>query len=63
MAKLYADFSFRFSAFRRTLAAWQRNVSTVGTDLTGTVYNVRVRALRGCTGQSGWSMPGSSIVD
>ena len=30
---------------------------------TGTVYNVRVRALGGSTGQSDWSMPGSSIVD
>jgi len=30
---------------------------------TGTVYNVRVRALGGLTGQSDWSMPGSSIVD
>ena len=30
---------------------------------TGTVYQVRVRALGGSTGQSDWSMPGSSIVD
>ena len=30
---------------------------------TGTVYNVRVRALGGSTGQSDWSMPGSRIVD
>jgi len=30
---------------------------------TGTVYNVRARALGGSTGQSDWSMPGSSIVD
>jgi hypothetical protein len=30
---------------------------------TGTVYNVRVHALGGSTGQSDWSMPGSSIVD
>ena len=30
---------------------------------TGTVYNVRVRALGGLTGQSDWSMPGSRIVD
>jgi hypothetical protein len=30
---------------------------------TGTVYQVRARALGGSTGQSAWSMPGSSIVD
>jgi len=30
---------------------------------TGTVYQVRARALGGSTGQSGWSMPGASIVD
>jgi hypothetical protein len=30
---------------------------------TGTVYQVRARALGGSTGQSDWSMPGSSIVD
>ena len=30
---------------------------------TGTVVQVRVRALGGSTGQSDWSMPGSSIVD
>ena len=30
---------------------------------TGTVMQVRVRALGGSTGQSDWSMPGSSIVD
>jgi hypothetical protein len=30
---------------------------------TGTVVQVRARALGGSTGQSGWSMPGSSIVD
>ena len=30
---------------------------------TGTVYQVRACALGGSTGQSGWSMPGSSIVD
>jgi hypothetical protein len=31
--------------------------------ITGTVYQVRARALGGSTGQSDWSMPGSSIVD
>jgi len=30
---------------------------------TGTVYQMRARALGGSTGQSDWSMPGSSIVD
>ena len=30
---------------------------------TGTVVQVRARALGGSTGQSDWSMPGSSIVD
>ena len=30
---------------------------------TGTVYQVRARALGGSTGESDWSMPGSSIVD
>jgi len=30
---------------------------------TGTVVQVRARALGGSTGQSGWSMPGSSMVD
>ena len=30
---------------------------------TGTVYQVRARALGGSTGQGDWSMPGSSIVD
>jgi hypothetical protein len=30
---------------------------------TGTVVQVRARALGGSTGQSAWSMPGSSIVD
>jgi hypothetical protein len=30
---------------------------------TGTVYQVRARALGGSTGQSDWSMPGSSMVD
>jgi hypothetical protein len=30
---------------------------------TGTVYQARARALGGSTGQSDWSMPGSSIVD
>jgi len=30
---------------------------------TGTVYQVRARALGGSTGSSDWSMPGSSIVD
>ena len=29
---------------------------------TGTVYQVRARALGGSTGQSDWSMPGSKIA-
>jgi hypothetical protein len=39
-----------------------RNVTLTGLT-TGTVYNVRARALGGSTGQSDWSMPGSKIVD
>ena len=39
-----------------------RNIPLVGLT-TGTVVQVRVRALGGSTGQSDWSMPGSSIVD
>jgi len=39
-----------------------RNVTLTGLT-TGTVYQVRARALGGSTGQSDWSMPGSSIVD
>ena len=30
---------------------------------TGTVYQLQARALCGSTGQSDWSMPGSSMVD
>ncbi len=30
---------------------------------TGTIYQVQARALGGSTGQSDWSMPGSSMVD
>jgi hypothetical protein len=30
---------------------------------SGTVVQVRARALGGSTGQSGWSMPGSKMVD
>jgi len=31
--------------------------------MTGTVVQVRARALGGSTGQSDWSAPSSSIVD
>ena len=39
-----------------------RTISLTGLT-TGTVYQVRARAVGGSTGQSPWSMPGSSIVD
>ena len=39
-----------------------RNIILTGLT-TGTVVQVRARALGGSTGQSDWSMPGSSIVD
>jgi len=50
--------------------AWQtvkfstqaRTITLIGLT-TGTVYNVRARALGGSTGQSDWSKPSSSIVD
>ena len=41
----------------------QARTTTLTGLTTGTVYQVRVRALGGSTGQSDWSMPGSSIVD
>ena len=47
--------SARFSTQARTI--------TLTGLATGTVYQVRARALGGSTGQSAWSMPGSSIVD
>jgi hypothetical protein len=31
--------------------------------MAGTTTQVRARALGGSTGESGWSMPGSRIVD
>ena len=43
-------------------SAQARTITLTGLT-TGTVYQVRVRALGGSTGQSDWSMPGSSIVD
>jgi len=43
-------------------SAQARTVTLTGLT-TGTVYQVRARALGGSTGQSDWSMPGSSIVD
>jgi hypothetical protein len=39
-----------------------RTVSLTGLT-TGTVQQVRARAIGGSTGQSAWSMPGSKIVD
>ena len=39
-----------------------RSITVTGLT-TGTVYQVRARALGGSTGQSDWSMPGSKIVD
>ena len=41
----------------------QARTTTLTGLTTGTVYQVRARALGGSTGQSDWSMPGSSIVD
>jgi hypothetical protein len=41
----------------------QARIITLTGLTTGQVVNVRVRALGGSTGQSDWSMPGSSIVD
>jgi len=47
-----------------TVLYWAQARSIPLTGLTtGTVYQVRVRALGGSTGHSDWSMPGSSIVD
>jgi hypothetical protein len=45
-----------------TFSTQARTVTLTGLT-TGTVYQVRARALGGSTGQSDWSMPGSSIVD
>jgi hypothetical protein len=39
-----------------------RTVTLTG-QTTGSVVQVRARALRGSTGQSDWSAPSSSIVD
>jgi len=39
-----------------------RTISLTGLT-TGTVQQVRARAIGGSTGQSAWSMPGSKIVD
>jgi hypothetical protein len=41
----------------------QARTITLKSLTTGTVQQVRARALGGSTGQSDWSMPGSSIVD
>jgi hypothetical protein len=43
-------------------SAQARTITLTGLT-TGTVQQVRARALGGSTGQSDWSMPGSSIVD
>ena len=45
-----------------TFSTQARTITLTGLT-TGTVYQVRARALGGSTGQSDWSMPGSSIVD
>jgi hypothetical protein len=39
-----------------------RTITLIGL-ISGTVVQVRARALGGSTGQSAWSMPGSSMVD
>jgi hypothetical protein len=49
--------------WKTVLFSQQARTITLTGLTTGTVYNVRVRALGGSTGQSDWSMPGSSIVD
>jgi hypothetical protein len=43
-------------------SAQARTVTLTGLT-SGTVQQVRARALGGSTGQSDWSMPGSSMVD
>ena len=43
-------------------SAQARNIPLTGLT-TGTVYQVRARALGGSTGSSDWCMPGSKIVD
>ena len=45
-----------------TFSSQARTVSLTGLT-TGTVQQVRARAIGGSTGQSAWSMPGSKIVD
>jgi len=45
-----------------TFSTQARTITLTGLT-TGTVCQVRARALGGSTGQSDWSMPGSSIVD
>ena len=47
---------------RERFSTQARTITLTGLT-TGKVYNVRVRAMGGSTGQSDWSMPGSSIVD
>jgi hypothetical protein len=45
-----------------TFSSQARTISLTGLT-TGTVQQVRARAIGGSTGQSAWSMPGSKIVD
>jgi hypothetical protein len=50
-------------AWTTVMFSTQARTITLTSLTTGTVVQVRVRALGGSTGQSDWSMPGSSIVD
>jgi hypothetical protein len=45
-----------------TFSSQARKITLIGLT-TGTVQQVRARALGGSTGQSAWCMPGSKIVD
>ncbi len=45
-----------------TFSPQARTISLTGLT-SGTVQQVRARAIGGSTGQSAWSMPGSKIVD
>jgi hypothetical protein len=50
-------------AWTTAMFSTQARTITLAGLTTGTVYQVRARALGGSTGQSDWSMPGSKIVD
>jgi hypothetical protein len=51
------------AAWTTAMFSTQARTITLTGLTTGTVQQVRARALGGSTGQSDWSMPGSSIVD